>query len=138
METQNIKFDYYNARFSYIRYIMESLNKSSNEQAIVGEIFNTFLSNLDNNEINEIVIYSALFEKKINEMALEERKEKIEFLYDCYIKSMMVSFSNNDIDALIFFYKGLENKIKEISCYYGIYGEDGYFNYVNNKASIAK
>ena len=49
---------------------------------------------------------------------------------------MMVSFSNNDIDALIFFYKGLENKIKEISCYYGIYGEDGYFNYVNNKASI--
>ena len=137
MEFENIKFDYYNSRFSYMRYIMESLNKSSIEQAIVGEIFNTFLSRYDSNGVNELVIYSSLFENKTNSMDENKKMLLLNNLYNCYIKNMMICFSNNDIDSVIYFFNTLQEKIKVYSCYYGLCGEKGYFKNIDMK-SLAK
>lgn len=136
MEFESIKFDYYNSRFSYMRYIMEQLNKSSIEQAILGEIFNTFVSRYDSNEVNEIVIYSSMFENKINKLDENKRYELLNNLYNCYIKNMIINFSNGDMDAVILFFNNLQDKIKSFSGYYGICGEKGYFNSLDNKAFI--
>ncbi len=133
MENLNIKFDHYKSRFNYLRFIMERLNKSEVEHTIVGEVFNTVLSNMDSREIDEMVIYSSLFESKVLKMGEDEQAELLNNLYDCYIKSMMVHFSNNDVEALSFFYKRLEEIIKIISCYYGTYGEEGFLNYFDKK-----
>ena len=138
MEMQNMKFDYYNSRFSYMRLIMELLNKYNVEQIVVGEIFNSFLSGLDANEIKEMIIYSSLFENKLYGMNEEERNILLNNLYECYIKSMIVNFSNNDVEAFTFFYEGLEERVKMISGYYGIYGEDGFIDYVNKTSFVTK
>ena len=97
MEFESIKFDYYNSRFSYMRYIMEQLNKSSIEQAILGEIFNTFVSRYDSNEVNEIVIYSSMFENKINKSDENKRYELLNNLYNCYIKNMIINFIRSNL-----------------------------------------
>lgn len=136
MEEHNIIFDYYNGRFSYMKLIMDKLNRHSIEKTIIGEIFNTFLSRLDSNEIHEIVIYSSLFENKINSLGNEQKMMLLNNLYNCYIKNMILNFSNGDMDAVIYFFKDLEEKIKIYSCYYGLYGEDGYFKEKNQRITI--
>ena len=138
METQNIKFDYYNSRFSYLKFIMEYLHKSESENMIVGEIFNNFLSKMDSNEIKEIILYSALFENNVLKMSKEKRDELLNNIYDCYIKSMMAHFSNKNMEALAFFYNKLSEKIKIISGYYGLYGDNGYFDTLKNNQIISR
>lgn len=133
MKGNYIKFDYYSQRFSYLRFIMESLDRGNIEEAIVGQIFNTFLSRLDSNEIEEIVIYSSLFESRVNSLKEEEKQELLINLYNCYIKEMVINYSNRDMDTVIYFFKALMEKVKMYSGYYGIYGEEGCFKSIENR-----
>ncbi len=128
-----IKFDHYSNRFSYLRFIMETLDRGNIEEAIVGQIFNTFLSRLDSNEIAEIVIYSSLFESKVNSLEKDRKQELLNNLYDCYIKGMIINYSNGDVEAVIYFFKTLMEKVKMYSGYYGIYGEEGCFKSIEKR-----
>ena len=133
MDNDFMKFDHYNSRFSYMKLIMDTLDRYEIEKIIVGEVFNVFSSRLDSNEIKEIVIYSSLFESKINKLNDVDKKALLNDLYEKYVKNIILNFSNGDIDAVIMFFNELEDKIKVISGYYGIYGEEGYFNNVNER-----
>lgn len=130
-----MEFDYYNSTFSYMKVIMEELDRYNIEKLIIEEVFNTFLNRKDASEIEEIVIYSSLFENKINKLDENSRKNLLNDLYNNYIKNIILNFSNNDVDAVIVFFDELQGKIKSISGYYGLFGDNGYFNHMEEKLS---
>ena len=138
MEINDIKFDYYSLIFTYIKLIMESLNKTTIEGLVVREIFNVFFNRMDSNEIEEMVIYSSLFENRINKMNNQERNDLLNNLYESYIKNIMINYTNRDMDAVISFYDELNNKIKSISGYYELHNENEYFDYMSNTKVISK
>jgi hypothetical protein len=138
MENTRFILDYYNSVFSYMKLIMDNLDKTNIEKLVVREIFNTFLNRFDNNDIKEIVIYSALFENKINKLDKEEKNNLYNNLYNDYIKEIIINYSNGEMDRVITIYRDLEEKIKVLSGYYGIYGEEGYFYRMSNKKIISK
>ena len=133
-----MKFDYYNSGFSYLKLIMEELERYEIEKLIVGEVFNVFMSKLDSNEVKEMIVYSSLFENKINKLNDREKKALLNNLFEKYIKNIILNFSNEDIDAVIMFFKELEDQVKVISGYYGLYGEEGYFNSLDRRKSIVR
>ena len=138
MEINDIKFDYYSLIFTYIKLIMESLNKTTIEGLVVREIFNVFFNRMDSNEIEEMVIYSSLFENRINKMNNQEKNDLLNNLYEFYIKNIMINYTNRDMDAVIYFYDELNNKIKSISGYYELHNEDEYFDNMSNTKVISK
>ena len=137
MNNNIVETDLYNSRFSYIKLIMEYLEKKEIEKIVVGEIFNNFFTNIDNENIDELVIYSSLFENRINMLNQLSKKNLLNNLYDCYIKNLIINFSNRDMEMTNYFLVELDNKIKMLSGYYGLY-EKGYFNNKENKKLTLK
>ena len=117
-----MEFKNYFKMYSYLKIIMELLNKENNiENFVISEIFNDKIKDINEEDIKYMYIYSALFENRLLKMDNESRKNIINILYENYIKSMIVNFSNGNIDAANVFYNMLDERVKMISEYYGIY-----------------
>ena len=117
-----MEFKNYFKMYSYLKIIMELLNKENDiENFVIGEIFNDKIKDMNDEDIKYMYIYSALFENRLLKMDNESRKNIINVLYESYIKSMIVNFSNGNIDAANVFYNMLDERVKMISEYYGIY-----------------
>ncbi len=119
-----MKRDYFDM-FSHLKVIMSQMKKEKSlENYVLREIFNDEIKDKDEEEINNMKIYSALFENRLHEIGRINQKEKdnlINALYDCYLdKGMIKNYSNGDIEAAKHFYKAFDERIKELSGYYEI------------------
>lgn len=117
MESKN-----YSNMYSYLRIIMELLNKEEElENYVLGDIFNNKVNNMEEEEIKYMYVYSALFENKLLNMTEDKRSFLIKSLYESYIKSMIINYSNGHIETAYVFYSLLEEKIKMMSGFYGVF-----------------
>ena len=126
MEFDEIKYDYYTNTFNYLKLIMDYLIKkghSINETFIVRECFNNFSSDMNEEDIKRLVICSSLFEKKLISMPKNEQNMLIDLIYSCYIKGMIINYSNSDYETSKVFYNTMNNKVLEYSGYIGLFGE---------------
>ena len=122
----NKLFDYYDNIFSYVKVIMKNVkNENKNmDMFVVKEIFNKIVNDMDSEKIYEMLVVSSLFEKKFNLLNNNLKEKMINDLYSCYIKPMILNYSNNEMEMTKYFFDNLNNKIVDISGFYGIFGED--------------
>lgn len=120
------KFDYYNNSFSFMKYIMNNINSSKKnlESLVVSDIFNNIVNDMDSQKIYEMIIYSSLFEKKVNEINIKDKKNIINNLYELYIQPMILNYVNNEMEMTEFFFNSLKNKVVSLSGFYGIFGDN--------------
>ena len=130
----NELFDYYDNIFSYVKVIMKnSKNENNLEKLVIRDIFNEVVGEMDSNKIYEMLIISSLFEKKLKELNKVEREKTINNMYSCYIKPMILNYTNNCNDMVKFFFEALNNKVLSISGFYGIFGDNQEIFYENLK-----
>lgn len=122
----NELFNYYDNIFSYVKVIMKNVkNENKNmEMFVVKEIFNKIVNDMDSEKIYEMLVVSSLFEKKFNLLNNNLKEKMINDLYSCYIKPMILNYSNNEMEMTKYFFDNLNNKIVSISGFYGIFGEN--------------
>ena len=130
----NELFDYYNNSFSYVKVIMKNLNNNL-ESYVMREIFNEIVNDMDSNKIYEMLIVSSLFEKKLNSFNNEQKRNLINNLYSCYIKPMILNYSNNEMEMTKYFFDSLNSKVVSLSGFYGIFGDDLEMFHENVKKS---
>lgn len=123
---KNEMFDYYGNTFSFAKVIMENVNdkKKDLKALVVKEIFNEIVNNMDSNEIYEMVIYSSMFEKRLNELNVYEKKNYINNLQSCYLEPMIVNYINSEKEMVKFFFDSLKNKIISFSGFYNSFGDN--------------
>ncbi len=120
---RNEKFDYYNNSFSYVKIIMKNLNNSL-EECVVREIFNEMVSDMDSNDIYEMLIISSLFEKKLNSLSETQKNKLLNDIYTCYIKPMIINYAHDEMDLVKLFFNSLKNKVLSMSGFYGLFGDN--------------
>jgi len=148
------KIDYYNNFISYVKIIMETIAKENEiktiengsynqalavkeenlaKDIIIREIYNNFFNdnvgeNKDNANISmtEMVITTALFENKLYTLSNVEKSALIKTVYDAYIKPMICSYSNGDINASLQLFDIMNERIKAIVGYNVLYGNDTF------------
>lgn len=130
----NELFDYYNNSFSYVKVIMKNLDNNL-ESYVMREIFNEIVNDMDSNKIYEMLIVSSLFEKKLNSFNNEQKRNLINNLYSCYIKPMILNYSNNEMEMTKYFFDSLNSKVVSLSGFYGIFGDDLEMFHENVKKS---
>ncbi len=130
----NELFDYYNNIFSYVKVIMKNLDNNL-ESYVMREIFNEIVNDMDSNKIYEMLIVSSLFEKKLNSFNNEQKRNLINNLYSCYIKPMILNYSNNEMEMTKYFFDSLNSKVVSLSGFYGIFGDDLEMFHENVKKS---
>ena len=130
----NELFDYYNNSFSYVKVIMKNLDNNL-ESYVMREIFNEIVNDMDSNKIYEMLIVSSLFEKKLNSFNNEQKRNLINNLYSCYIKPMILNYSNNEMEMTKYFFDSLNSKVVSLSGFYGMFGDDLEMFHENVKKS---
>ena len=130
MELNEISYAYYNSMFSYVKIIMELLIKKGHshlEGVVMSSIFNNIIRLMNQGEIRDMIIVSAFIEKKLLSMKEKDCDLLIDNLYERYINSMIINFSNGDFELTKVFFKAFDNEIRRISGYTEIYGENNLF-----------
>ena len=115
----------YNEMYSFIRVIMEVLSKKDTvEDLTVSEIFNSETSDMEEEDIIALYVYSSLFENKLLMMDEEKRISLAKSLYETYIRTMIYEFSCGNFEIIDKIYNLFSERIKVLSGFYGIYGDE--------------
>ena len=133
----NEMFDYYGNVFSYMKIIM-GISNNKKREFVVKEIFNEKINQIDSNimkdELYKMIIFSSLFEKKLNQLSDNKKKKYISDINSCYIEPMILNYINGEQELVDYFFEALKNKIIVFSGFLGLF-EDS-INIINKNKKI--
>lgn len=120
-------FDFYSNTLSYFkvlkRFLPEEINEAKEE--LIHEICNYLFPSLDEVRIMEMQLASGLLENRLLQLPKDQRSNCANELYGLYAKPIIYSYCNGDFGLANYFFDNFDVRVKEISGFKGLYGENG-------------
>ncbi len=137
MEIDNfndLSFNYYVNTSSYVKTILDILPEekiSKKKKAIIIEIFNYIMSNISEDEINEVMVVSNLFNQKLELLSNKEIMFQLEYLYRNFLEKMLFDSYNR-----MTYFSIMNECVKVFAGYYEEYQKDSSLHFDEEISNI--